>query len=230
MLFTMKCLLCDYITNDKYELKKHYLKFHNVDENNLFFKKLIDQKKNTIHRRKCNYCNEFVFLNKVKHDFLKHYEKGLSINFDVANDGNSDDEGKPINITNAGDVKKIEITFKEHSSFYDFFDSVAVVDKFLAQVKNVMRRYENNVLLRAGFSIENVQQPLDNYSEPLIQTRYWSTEPIQTKSFNDFVLFKTRESILKRVINNKLSGSAWSFNKFNYLNVKILDVSKQLTR
>ena len=230
----MKCLLCDYITNDKNELKKHYLKFHNVDENNLFFKKLINQKKNTIHRRKCNYCNEFILLNKVKHDFLKHYEKGLSIDFDIANDKDDDNyngnDGKPVNITNAGDVKKIEITFKEHSSFYDFFDSVAVVDKFLAQVKNVMRRYENDVLLRAGFSIENVQQALDNYSEPLVQTRYWSTEPIQTKSFNDFVLFKTRESILKRVINNKLSGSAWNFNKFNYLNVKILDVSNQLMK
>ena len=44
---------------------------------------------------------------------------------------------------------------------------------------------------RAGFSIENVQQALDNYSESLVQTRYWSTEPLQTKSFNDFVIFKT---------------------------------------
>ena len=222
----MKCLLCEYKTNDKNELKKHYLKYHNVDENNLFFKKLIDQKNNVIHGRKCTYCDEFVFSNKVNHDFLKHYEKGLSIDFDDDN-GNLD---KPINITNVGGVKKFEITFKEHSSFYDFFDSVAVVDNFLAQVKNVMQRYENDVLLRAGFSIENVQQALNNYSEPLVQTRYWSTEPIQTKSFNDFVLFKTRESILKRVINNRLSGSAWNFNKFNYLNVKILNVSNELTR
>ena len=224
----MKCLLCEYKTNDKNELKKHYLKYHNVDENNLFFKKLIDQKNNVIHGTKCNYCDEFVFSNKVNHDFLKHYEKGLSIDFDFDDDnGNLD---KPINITNVGGVKKFEITFKEHSSFYDFFDSVAVVDNFLAQVKNVMQRYENDVLLRAGFSIENIQQALDNYSEPLLQTRYWSTEPIQTKSFNDFVLFKTRESILKRVINNRLSGSAWNFNKFNYLNVKILNVSNQLMR
>ena len=221
----MKCLLCKFNANDKNELKKHYLKYHNVDENNLFFKKLIDQKNNVIHGRKCNYCHEFVFSNKVNHDFLKHYERGLSIDFDA-----DADLDKPINITNAGGVKKFDITFKEHSSFYDFFDSVAVVDNFLAQVKNVMQRYENDVLLRAGFSIENVQQALDNYSEPLKQTRYWSTEPIQTKSFNDFVLFKTRESILKRVINNRLSGSAWNFNKFNYLNVKILNVSNELTR
>ena len=226
----MKCVLCDYITNNKEELKKHYLQFHNVDENNLFFKKIIDQKKNIIHRKKCNFCNEFVFLNKNTHDFLKHYQKGLSAGLDVDVDADNNFDDKPVNITNVGDIKKIEITFKEHSSDYDFFDSVAVVDNFLAQVKNVTQRYDNDVLIRAGFSIENIQQALDNYSEPLVQTRYWSTEPIQTKSFNDFVLFKTRDSILKRVINNRLSGSAWSFNKFNYLNVKILKVSNNLMK
>ena len=220
----MKCLLCEYKTNDKNELKKHYLKYHNVDENNLFFKKLIDQKNNVSYGRKCNYCKEFVFLNKANHDFLKHYEKGLSIDFD------SGDLDKPIDITNAGGVKTFEISFKEHSSFYDFFDSVAVVDSFLAEVKNVIQNYKNDVLLRSGFSIENVQQALDNYSEPLFVTKYWSTQPIQTKSFNDFVLFKIREEILKRVINNKLSGSAWNFNKFNYINVKILDVSNALIK
>ena len=219
----MKCLLCKFNANDKNELKKHYVKYHNVDENNLLFKKLIDQRNNVIHGRKCKDCNEFIFSNKITHDFLKHYDKGLSIDFDR-------DLDKPINVTKMGDVEKFEITFKEHSSSYDFFDSVAVVENFLAQVKNAMPRFDTDVLLRAGFSIENIQQALDNYSEPLLQTRYWSTEPIQTKSFNDFVLFKTRESILKRVINNRLSGSAWNFHKFNYLNVKILKVSNQLMR
>ena len=220
----MKCLLCQHITNDKEKLKQHYVEFHKVDQNNLFFKRMIDQKKNIIHRRKCNYCSEFVFINKGHHDFLKHYGRGnVDFNVDAAND-------KPVDITNAGAVKKIEITFKEHSSFYDFFDSVAVVDNFLARVKSVMGRYENDVLLRAGFSIENVQQPLDDYTEPLMQTRYWSTEPIQTKSLNDFVLFKTREGILKRIINNGLTGSAWNFNKFNYLNVKILNISNALVK
>ena len=230
----MKCLLCQYKNNQKKELREHYVKYHNVDENNLFFKKLIDQKNNIIHNRKCKYCGKFVFSNKVNHDFLKHYEKGLSIDFDSGNldSGNLDsgDLDKPINITNAAGIKKIEIRFKEHSSFYDFFDSVAVVDSFLAQVKNVIQNYKNDVLLRSGFSIENVQQALDNYSEPLFVTKYWSTQPIQTKSFNDFVLFKIREEILKRVINNKLSGSAWNFNKFNYINVKILDVSNALIK
>ena len=216
--FKMKCVLCNYKNNNKLsDLEEHYVENHNVDKNNVFFKRLI-QKKNTIHHKKCNYCNEFV-LNKPEHDFLKHYGRG--------NNDLNDNDDLPVTITNVGDITKFEITFKEHSSYYNFFDSVAVVDSFLAQIKKLVRRYDNYVLIRMGFSIENVQQALDNYSEPLVQTRYWSTEPIQSKSFNDFVSIKSRESILKRVINNGLSGSAWNFNKFNYLNVKIFRLFKQ---
>ena len=222
----MKCLLCNYENNDRKKLKEHYIKDHNVDENNVFFERVINRKNNSIHRRKCRYCNEFVFLNKREHDFLKHYGKGFTVGSSSSSDDNDD---KPVNISIVGDIKKIEITFKEHSSYYDFFDSVSVGDSFLAQGKRLIERYNNDVLLRVGFSIENIQEPLDNYSEPLVQTRYWSTEPLQTKSFNDYVLFKTRESILKRVVNNRLSGSAWHFNKFNYLNIKIVNVTSTLS-
>ena len=223
----MQCLLCNQkLTNIK-NLKEHYIKSHEVNENNVFFKRLIGQKKkNVMYRRNCNHCNEFVFVNKAKHDFLKHYMIGSG----NVNDGNDDDDARPLNVTNSGVIKKLEITFKEHSSYYDFFDSEAVVDGFLAEIKNYVFRYNNDVLIRAGFSIENVQQPLNDYLEPLVQTRYWSTEPLLTKSFNDFISFKLRESILKRVVNNRLSGSAWNFNKFNYLNVKIVDASTALKR
>ena len=221
----MKCLLCKFDTSDKNELKTHYLKYHNVDEKNLFFKKLIDQKNNVVYGRKCKDCNEFLFSNKTTHDFLKHYDRGFFENelIDFSVD-------KPINITKISDIQKYVITFKEHSSSYDFFDSVTLVEDFLNSIKSRMPRYNNGVLIRAGFSIENIQEALDNYTEPLTQTKYWSTEPITTKSFNDYVYFKTRESILKRVINNRLSGSAWNFNKFNYLNVKVLRLNHQLIR
>ena len=195
-----------------------------MDKDNSFFKKLIDQRNNVIHGRKCKDCNEFVFSNKITHDFLKHYDKGFDqelVDFSI---------DRPLRITKIGDIEKYEITFKEHSSSYDFFDSVAVVENFLNVVKDKMSRYDSSVLIRAGFSIENIQQALDNYTEPLTQSRYWSTEPIQTKSFNDFVYFKIRESILKRVINNRLSGSAWNFHKFNYINIKILKSTNQLMR
>ena len=214
----MKCVLCE---RDNIE-KDHYVEVHKVDENNVFFKKFIEQnQKVVIHRRKCNLCQEFVLSNKAEHDFVRYYGSGKKV----------DQISKPLNVVTLGSVKKIEITFKEHSSYYDFYDSVALVDGFLAEIKDLVPRYEKDVLIRAGFSIENVQQVLSNdYSDPLVQTRYWSTEPFQTKSFNDFISFKIRESILKRVINNNLSGSAWHFNKFNYVNVKIVNVPLELVK
>ena len=148
----MKCLLCNLTTNEKNKLKNHYIKYHNVDKDNSFFKKLIDQRNNVIHGRKCKDCNEFVFSNKITHDFLKHYDKGFDkelVDFSI---------DRPLRITKIGDIEKYEITFKEHSSSYDFFDSVAVVENFLNVVKDKIPRYESSVLIRAGFSIENIQQ------------------------------------------------------------------------
>ena len=227
LVLRMQCLLCNQKLTTRESLKDHYINLHKVNEHNSFFKKLIDRKKkNVLYRRNCNYCNEFVFANKADHDFLKHYMIGSG------NDENDtyDDTVRPLNVISQGVIKKFEITFREHSSYYDFFDSVALVDGFLAELKNYVFRYNNDVLIRAGFSIENIQQALSDYSEPLVQTRYWSTEPLLTKSFNDFISFKLRESILKRVINNRLSGSAWSFNKFIYLNVKIIHAATALKK
>ena len=185
----------------------------------------MNQKTKVIHGRKCTDCNEFVFSEKTTHDFLKHYDKGFLdknlIDFTV---------DKPLKVTKIGDIDKFEITFKEHSSSFDFFDSVGVVENFLNIVKDKIPVYRSSVLIRAEFSIENIQQALNNYTEPLTQSRYWSTEPMLARSFNDFVYFKIKESILKRVINNRLSGSAWNFHKFNYINVKILKTSDQLLR
>ena len=222
-----QCLLCIEKFTNKENLKDHYVKLHEVNKNNSFFNKLMDQKKkNVMYKRICNYCNEFVLTNKAEHDFLKHYMIGSGNDaFDAFND-----DKKTLNVTSRGVIKKFEITFREHSSYYDFFDSVALVDEFLAEIKNYVFRYNNDVLIRAGFSIENIQQALSDYSEPLVQTRYWSTEPLLTKSFNDFISFKLRESILKRVVNNRLSGSAWTFNRFIYLNVKIIHATDALRK
>ena len=220
----MQCVFCKTTSNIE-NLKDHYVQVHNVDEDNVFFQKFIEEnQKVIIYRRKCDLCQEFVLSNKAEHDFVRHYGAGSSSKVKQSS-------SKPLNVVTLGSVKKIEITFKDHSAYYDFYDSTALVDSFLAEIKDLIPRYQNNVLIRAGFSIENVQQVLnDNYSNPLVQTSYWSTEPYQTKSFNHFVSFKIRESVLKRVISNNLSGSAWHFNRFNYLNIKIVNVPLELTK
>ena len=84
--------------------------------------------------------------------------------------------------------------------------------------------------MRSGFSLENIQSVVDDFDEPLKNSRYWTTDPIQTKSFNDYVYFSIRESILKRVINNGLTGSSWHFNRFLYINIKIIKVNDELIR
>ena len=195
----MKCVLCKANNIEK----DHYVQVHHVDQDNVFFKNFIEEnQKVVLYRRKCDLCQEFVLSNKAEHDFVRHYGAGSSNKVKQSS-------SKPLNVVTLGSVKKIEIAFNDHSQYYDFYNSVGVVDSFLAEVKDLMPRYQNNVLIRAGFSIENIQQVLnDNYSDPLVQTSYWSTEPYQTKSFNDFVSFKIREGILRRVISNNLTGSA----------------------
>ena len=114
--------------------------------------------------------------------------------------------------------------------FHDFYNSESVVEEFLFNVKNKIQRSNIEFLIRSGFSLENIQSALDDYNEPLKNSRYWTTDPIQTKSFNDYVYFTIRESILKRVINNGLTGSSWHFNRFLYINIKIIQVNDQLIR
>ena len=210
----MKCLLCKFKSNDKLEIENHYLNFHNVDKDNVFFQRLFDKKNNVFHGKRCLNCEEFILTTKFKvsHDFLKHYEKDKK--FVV--------EEKPISITKVGNINKYEINCQDHSSFYDFYDPVNLVEEFLFHVKNRIKRSTEDVFVRSGFSLENIQPVLDQYNEPLKNSRYWTTDPVQTKSFNDFVYFNIRESVLKRVINNGLTGSSWHFNRFLYVNIKTL--------
>ena len=212
----MKCLSCDFKSNEKTEVENHYLNFHNVDKNNIFY-----EKNNVFHGRRCVRCEEFIPTTKFKlfHDFLKHYSNGKNII-----------EEKPILVTKIGKVTKFEINYQNHSSFYDFYNSESVVEEFLFNVKNKIQRSNVEFLIRSGFSLENIQSALDEYNEPLKNSRYWTTDPIQTKSFNYYVCFTMRDSILKRVINNGLTGSSWHFNRFLHINIKIIQVNDQLIR
>ena len=75
---------------------------------------------------------------------------------------------------------------------------------------STLRVTRSNVVffIKCGFSLENIQpSPVEN-DQPIKNSRYWSTEPYQTKLFNDFIYLNLRESILKRVINNGLTGNS----------------------
>ena len=100
---------------------------------------------------------------------------------------------------------------------YDFYDLEKLVEDFLLNVKNRVGKTNKDFLMKCSFSLENIQpSPFEN-EQPIKNSRYWSTEPQQTKSFNDFIYFNLREGILKRVINNGMSGSSSHFNRFLYI-------------
>ena len=79
-----------------------------------------------------------------------------------------------------------------------------------------------SVMTECGFSIENIQPVSSEYNVPILNVRYWTTEPYKNISFNDFIFSNLKEEILERVVDNGMSGSSWRFNKFIYFNLKIL--------
>ena len=122
----MKCLLCNFQSNDQKEVKNHYINFHRVDSKNEFFKKIFVEDKNVFYGKRCLRCQEYLPTSRFKiyHNFLKHY-----------NDGETVVDNKPITVTEIGAVKKYEITFQEHFDSYDFFNPEKLVDEFLLSEK-----------------------------------------------------------------------------------------------
>ena len=114
------------------------------------------------------------------------------------------------------------IEFKKYNSFYSFYDSEKCVDGFL---RNVKYRLEstNKKWCKCSFNIENTQNSIRPDLQPLLNTRYWTTETYDSIYFNDFIFNALRQDILKRVIRNNMLGTSWYFKCFVYLAVKILD-------
>ena len=97
----------------------------------------------------------------------------------------------------------------------------------MVRVSHLKRnRLSNKKWFKCSFNIENTQNTIRPNLEPLLNTRYCTTETYDSTYFNDFIFFGLRQGILKRVIINNMSGSAWHFKRFVYLARKILDAEK----
>ena len=122
----MKRLLCSSVFKNQKELLDNYLSYHNIDENNWFFQKLL-QSDNKRFLKNCIRCNQFLATRKEKaiQDFLKHYNDGKSIPF----------EEKPLDIIRCPSLTIYQIEFKKYNSFYRFFNSEKCVEEFLQNVK-----------------------------------------------------------------------------------------------
>ena len=173
----MKCLLCSSQFKDQNALLDHYLSYHNIDENNWFFQKLF-QTKNKVLLKNCVRCSEFLTTEKPKatHEFLEHYKEGNNILF----------EEKPFDVSKFPIFLIYSIEFQKHNDFYNFYNPDKCVNDFF---KNVQYRFKSNHknCFKCSFCIENKQNSVMNNLEPLVDTRYWSTETYDDKYFNDFI-------------------------------------------
>ena len=109
----------------------------------------------------------------------------------------------------------------EISNFYSFRKSEEVANDFLSNVRSNIKA-NGEVMIKHGFSIENIQPAPTEYSVPVLNIWYWSTEPYKMKYFNGFIFYSFKEEILKQVNNYDMSSSSWRFNKFVYFNLKVL--------
>ena len=190
----------EFVSNGSKDLKKHYVDLHKVDQENQFFINLFKRQNNVFCPRKCLRCDKFLLNHrfKVNHHFLAHYGAGRDVF-----------EEKPVNYTRLGEIQKYKIMFVQHSQDYDFYNSEKLVDDYLLNVMSRIRTSEEgDFIIKCGFSLENVRpSPFENEA-PIANSRYWSTKAYQTKLFNDYIYFNLREGILKRVMNNGMTGSS----------------------
>ena len=127
-----------------------------------------------------------------------------------------------MEIKDIGSLKSHKISYNKYAEYYDFTSSEECVDDFLQNVRLKFKSSDSNFTIKCGFTIENMQLPPTEYDVLILSICYWSTEPYKSTCFNNFAFFSLKENILKRVINNGMTGSSWRFSKFIYLNLKVL--------
>ena len=194
-------------------MEKHYLFYHTVDPNNYFFKDLFLCDNGALL---VNYtrCDDFISTKQHprQHNFLMNYENGKEMPV----------EKKTLDIVETKYMVKYEISYEKHSDYYNFFSSEDLIEDFLTNVRIGFKTTDYEVSIMCGFSIQNLQGSPTLINVLISNSRYWSTSVYRTVYFNDHVYFQLGQDIRKRVIINGLSGSSWHFQKFNYLNLKVL--------
>ena len=216
----MKCLLCNYTDDNLDKIEDHYINYHRINKNNLFFRQLM-LNKDALLNIDCIRCQKFIATKKYlsQHNFLEHYVDGEK----------KPAEFKTIDIRKYNEIIIYNINFEKHSNEYNFYNSQELVDKFLFNVKSRFKP-QNNVFFKADFSIESIQNaPLTSPNvTDITNTRYWTTDIYKGVYFNDFIISEIRSNILKRVIINNLTGSSWYFNRFKHLSIKVLEQNKSI--
>ena len=172
----MKCLLCSLQFIREQILKKHYVDYHFINNEDIYFQDLFTP---DTFDKTCRICN-VIFKsprNKKKHMFLFHYGKHKQMG------GNRTQRTStlPINVLNRGPITHYSINFTQHKNYYDFFSS-GIVDAFLESVYEIYQPSKENKI--QGYAeIINQQR-----GEIILEDkRVWLTNSFNSKYFNDFV-------------------------------------------
>ena len=82
-------------------------------------------------------------------------------------------------------MKSSEITYKKHGQYYDFSNAEELVDELLLNVKNKFKS-NGQVVIKCGFTIQNIQPAPTEHDVPILTVCYRSTELYKTIYFHDF--------------------------------------------
>ena len=217
----MECLLCSLKFTKVKFIKKHYVNYHAVNEDDPHFVELF--KPDTVERKCRICCVKFDSARlKKKHMFLYHYgqQMGGSRNLRASD--------LPLNILKKGSITYYSVNFDQHKNFYDFYSS-DIVDVFLDSVYQVFQPKSSMFKFQGYAEIVNQQR---GETVVLENKRVWLTNVYQFKYFNEFVRGEIKDEIIKRVIVNGQSGSSWYFKRFNRLNIIVVpssDAKKLIT-
>ena len=123
----MKCLLCNFVSNESEDLKERHINFRKVDEDSQFFINLFKRQNNVFRPRKCLRCDRFLFNHwvRVNHDFLVDYGADRDVS-----------DEKTVHYTRPGEIKKYKFTFVQHLQDYAFYSSEKLVEDFLFSVNS----------------------------------------------------------------------------------------------
>ena len=205
----MKCLLCSLHFIRESVLKKLYINYHFINDEDIYFKDLFLP---DTFDKTCRICN-VIFKsprNKKKHMFLFHYGKHKQI-------GGNRTSKLPLNILNCGGIIHYSIDFSQHKNFYDFLSS-DIIDAFLDSVYEVYRPLKEHKF--QGYAEITNQEKL----EVILEINELSNS-FTSKHFNDFVRGEIRGGITKRIIVDGQSGSSWHFKRFERLRVIVVPLT-----
>ena len=60
--------------------------------------------------------------------------------------------------------------------------------------------------------------------------RWWITDVYKATNFKEFVYYGLKQNILSKVIANGMSGSSWRFRRFVMINLKVLNLAREIVK